>query len=130
MAVGRVQMLWCVGWLAALSAAAACASPGAQRAAERSEWRATFEKIHGPRHLEEITDEMVDNHLEYYCADTATDYVAYIDHVAQEYLPRDVTVDGASTAGIAAMVASAEATDCPGVIDRDEVAAAFADSYR
>src|SRR4051794_20543328 len=127
----RVRQVWCIGWLATLAVVAACGgSPEEDLAEQRRTWRTEFEAL-GGNHVDEGTDEMIDDNNSYYCADDAVDHTEYIDHVATvDYLPRNSFVDSSSKAGTSALGASAEATDCDGLIDRDELSKMLVESLR
>lgn len=74
------------------------------------------------------TAEQIDDLNDYYCEDSADDFPAYLEKVLYSYLPSGAFGEvSPSLMGIAAMVASAKATDCPGIAERDPIAEGLVD---
>ncbi|CAN5637671.1 hypothetical protein BH10ACT3_BH10ACT3_07900 [soil metagenome] len=92
----------------------------------REQWREQFARhLRGKESDLEVTDEMIDRNIAFYCADTAKDFRDYIFTVTLDpaYLPPTEPDEVPMTIlGAAALVSSAVASDCPGLVDRDKAA--------
>ena len=95
----------------------------------RDAWRTEFQRTVAVPPRLRITDARIDEMNDYYCDDAASDWEEYFRAMVYEHLPSGLLdTTPASVLGAAAMGASAATTDCPGIVDRDKIAAALVDA--